>query len=106
MSIQDAAHVCLHLAPSISPVVTVPVGVQWDVNMLLVCIVPTTDDPEQCVCGHPFVFVVKYLFKSLVPLWLLLEELLSLALARYKLERRPEKQSPLSWPWALSESQT
>lgn len=80
-SIQGAAHVCLHLPPSISPAVTVPVGVPWDVSVLLVCIVLTTDDSEQCVCGHPSAFSVKYLFKSLLLLWLLLEEPLTLALA-------------------------
>lgn len=96
MCIQGAPHVCLHLAPSVSPVVTIPAGVHWDVNVLLACIVPTTDDPGQCVCGYPSAFFVKYLFKSLVLLWFPLEEPLTLALARYKLERLPEKQYSLS----------
>lgn len=62
------------------------------------------DDAEHCVCGHPSVFFVKYLFKSFVLLSFLLEELFTLALGRYRLERLSENVSEsqtwyLTLPW-------
>jgi hypothetical protein len=62
------------------------------------------DDAERCVCGHPSVFFVKYLFKSFVLLSFLLEELFTLALGRYRLERLSENVSEsqtwyLTLPW-------
>lgn len=46
-------------------------------------------------------FFVKYLFRSFVLLSFLLEELFSLALVRYRLERLSEKEER---PWNIGES--